>query len=353
MHLGVSEDGTEVAIKTVTGAAAEHGSRFRREAAGLRRVNSENVAKLVDYVENEEFGRVLIMEFIPGELLSDALQVSMFSVPECVELGLGLARGLADMHRQGVVHRDLKPSNVMLRPTPDGGHMPVIFDLGLARLLEVRGSIPDVKLEMTSTGGLVAIGTPAYMAPEQILDAARSMPSADVYGVGVTLYRAASGVLPFPGDDRDIARRKLTEGPPRLFLTRQDELGLRYAELVHRCLARRPSERYEDGAALVEALTELSTLVEGMPRGARITSGTLSRVELPRRQAALVPPSSGTTAPGASLAFRSPAAAPRPAVVVPNVSKPAPPPGLSGAARVAIALAILAVMTLGVWLGLK
>ncbi len=352
VHLARSADGALVAIKTLVAAAADHGSRFRREAAGLRRVNSENVAKIVDYTESEEFGRVLVMEYIPGELLSSALELSVFSVPESVELGLGLARGLADMHVQGVVHRDIKPSNIMLRTTSDGGHMPVIFDLGLARLLDGPGAALDPRAEHTSTGGLVAIGTPAYMAPEQILDAARALPSADVYGVGVCLYRTALGRLPFEGDDRDIARRKLTEEPPPLKLPRQDEFGLRYAAVVNRCLARRAAERFRDGAELAEALQELSQLVAHVPKAGRITSGTLARVEFPARRP---PPSSGTLAPGSSLAFRSQKSRPR--------ALSSTPASTFGAVRktwwqeavgsrvLLIAVALVA-LVLGVWLGL-
>ena len=353
VYLGRAPNGVQVALKTMVASALEHGSRFRREAEALRRVRSENVARLADYSESTELGRVLVMEYIPGELLSSALALSAFSLPECVELGLGLARGLADMHAQGVVHRDIKPSNIMLRPTPEGGQMPVIFDLGLARLLETQDHALDPRQEHTGTGAMVAIGTPAYMAPEQVIYAAKAMPVADVYALGVCLFRAASGRLPFEGDDREVSRRKLVEEPPALPLSRNDEFGLRYAALVHRCLARRASERFQDGQALVEALMELSGMVAHVPKHARITSGTLSRVQLPGKRVSSV---SGMFAPGESLAFRQQKSSTRP--VLSQLATPAsaarPETNIQQETRmvVLVASAVVAVAA-GVWLGLR
>lgn len=262
--------GDVVAIKTLLrtqgNAAIDHVSRFKREAMNLRRVQSDYVAKLIDFVVDDTHGMFLVMEYIEGELLSDILQETNLSLPEVVELGIHLARGLADMHAAGVIHRDIKPANIMIRPLPNGMQRAVIFDLGLSRFNPAVPVEPDdnSSADVTATASRVAIGTPAYMAPEQILDAKRAVEASDIYAVGVVLYLAASGSHPFVGDEREIANRKLMEEAPVIDIG-LDQVGIRFADMVARAIRRRPDARYQKADQLLQELDHLRTLALDRP----------------------------------------------------------------------------------------
>ena len=135
------ETGERVALKVLLAAAAanqEQVSRFHREAELLARVRSANVARMVDVLVSPQFGVVLIMEFIDGELMSDLLGAGLLKVEETIEIGAQILDGVCDLHAVGIIHRDLKPNNIMLCTRPDGMRRVVIFDLGLSRL--IRGA---------------------------------------------------------------------------------------------------------------------------------------------------------------------------------------------------------------------
>ncbi|NOU26476.1 MAG: serine/threonine protein kinase [Polyangiaceae bacterium] len=265
------ETGEPVAIKTLLRPASspgDHVNRFKREATNLRRVQSDYVGKIIDFVADPEHGFLLVMEFIEGDLLSDILTDTSLSIPEAIELGIHLASGLVDMHAAGVIHRDIKPSNIMVRPLENGLQRAVIFDLGLSRFNpRITGTDSDENssMDLTATASKVALGTPAFMAPEQILDARKATDASDVYAAGVVLYVAASGRFPFEGDEREIARKKLSEEAPKLDLGRIDRLTLQYAKVVGKAVKRRPEERYHTAQEFLDALTELRELAASMP----------------------------------------------------------------------------------------
>jgi eukaryotic-like serine/threonine-protein kinase len=263
------ETGAPVAIKVLLkpSGTGEQVSRFRREAENLRRVKSDHVGQLIEFLETPEHGLMIVMEFIEGDLLTDVLLDTVLSIPEAIELGIHITQGLVDMHEAGVIHRDIKPSNVMIRPLENGQQRAVIFDLGLSRFS------PDVHVlnddnssrDVTATASKVALGTPAFMAPEQVLDAKTATGASDVYATGVVLYLAASGRFPFEGDERDIARRKLMEEAPKIELGRIDRLSLQYAKVIAKAVRRRPEERYQRASELHAELLELRELVKTMP----------------------------------------------------------------------------------------
>lgn len=256
----------KVLLRTGAGTVVDHVARFRREATNLRRVESEYVAKIIDFIVDEEHGMLLIMEYIDGELLSDVLQETNLSVPETIELGIHLARGLADLHAVGVIHRDIKPSNIMIRVLPNGMQRAIIFDLGLSRFNPIVPLEPDdnSSSDVTATASRVAIGTPAYMAPEQILDARRATEASDIYAAGVVLYLAVSGRHPFVGDERTIANNKLmTEAMP-VDLGRLDELGMRFTDVISKAIRRRPEERFTKAGELLLALDDLRMLAASL-----------------------------------------------------------------------------------------
>jgi serine/threonine protein kinase len=260
---GTNRDtGERVALKVLLAAAAanpEQVSRFHREAKLLALVRSPNVARMVDFIVDDTFGVVLVMELIDGELMSDLLGSGLLGVADTLELGAQILDGVVDLHAVGIVHRDLKPNNIMLCSRPDGSRRVVIFDLGLSRL--VRDAAES---ERSLTGSHVALGTLECMAPEQILNARDVTERSDIYSVGSILYRAMSGYYPFASEDeRDLARRKLTVETPEIVIAPTDAIAEGLRTIVTKATRRRPAQRYESAKLMRDdfrALQELSKL---------------------------------------------------------------------------------------------
>jgi serine/threonine protein kinase len=249
--------GVRVALKTLLPAAALDRrlvARFRREAQLLGRTRSDRVARVVDFVEDRQFGLVLVMDFVEGELLGDVLGARRLGVDETIALGVDVVSALCDLHRAKVVHRDLKPDNIILEALHGGRRRAVIVDLGVSRLdAEPNGDDSPTSITLVDT----AVGTLPYMAPEQLLSSSTATASADVYAVGAILYRAISGEQVFGEDDALAARRKITGEAPPLSLPRVDRVALGLAAIVARALRRHPEQRF---ASAEEMLGELTTL---------------------------------------------------------------------------------------------
>src|SRR5262245_911625 len=214
------ELGVRVALKTVRpdpGAGSHPAERFKREIQLARQVTHPNVCRIFDLVRHTrtsgpEAGRevlCLTMELLPGETLLDRLRRGgAMSTAEAQPIVEQLASALAAAHRVGVVHGDFKSANVMLVPGEgDGDVRAVVTDFGLARA-SARSTSDDV----TVTRRIV--GTPAYMAPEQI-EGKPVTAAADIYALGVVLYEMVTGRRPFVAEDSLAAAvKRLTEPPP-------------------------------------------------------------------------------------------------------------------------------------------
>ena len=254
------ELGARVALKTLrpriagTAGALEH---FKREIALARKVTHRNVCRIFDvgwHLEGpagssqpEPSGGVafLTMEFLAGETLADHLRREGPMAPaEALPIFRQMAEALAAAHAAGVIHRDFKTGNVMLEPSGDG-YRAVVTDFGLAR--------PGSSGDTTASGDIV--GTPAYMAPEQ-LQGGRVTPATDVYALGVVMCEVLLGRRPFSGDGSlatAMERLKRGETSPDL---RGARLGRRWEPVVVRCLQSEAARRYPDGAHLLAALEE-------------------------------------------------------------------------------------------------
>jgi TolB-like protein/predicted Ser/Thr protein kinase len=216
-----------VALKLLEAAAPEVVTRFRREVRLARRVTHRNAARTFDLGEHRGL-RFLTMEFVEGESLRDRCKRAPPSLVTSVEIVRQIADGLAAAHAAKVMHRDLKPANVLLER---GGRV-VITDFGIARALHVG----DASLQ---TRG--ALGTPAYMAPEQLANE-RVGPAADVYALGLMIHEMLTGALPFASQNLvHTALARLSENPPDL--THSHGIAPHLAKLVAEMLARQPGDR--------------------------------------------------------------------------------------------------------------
>jgi tetratricopeptide (TPR) repeat protein len=230
--------GRRVALKVLDADSLgpEAVRRFLREARLLARVRHPNVVEIHELGRSD--GRIFIsMEFVdgadfPGPGGRDAALRRLVAV----------ARALDHVHRQGVVHRDLKPSN--LRVDPSG--RPVLMDFGIA-----RGGAEEAAI--TATG--VVLGTPGYMAPEQLLGEVREAdPRTDVYALGALLHEALTGRMPFEGSSVERMAARQESGPPPSPRALRRDVPPALDDLCRRAMARRLEDRPATAAAFAETL---------------------------------------------------------------------------------------------------
>ncbi|GAA3508296.1 hypothetical protein GCM10022416_62240 [Actinomadura keratinilytica] len=226
VFLGRSPSGRAVAIKIIHPGMAEepaYRARFQREITAARAVSGAYTAPVVD-ADPDADPPWLATAFLRGMSLQDAVAThGPLPAPAVRALGAGLAEALLSIHRAGIVHRDLKPSNVML--TPEG---PRVIDFGIAR--------PSEAATLTRTGA--ALGTPAYMSPEQAAGE-EAGPASDVFSLGGVLTYAATGMGPFgQGAVHELLYRVLHLPP---YLDGVADPGLR--ALIAACLEKDPARR--------------------------------------------------------------------------------------------------------------
>jgi serine/threonine protein kinase len=220
---------------------AEINLRFTREAAAAGQLAHSNI--VVIYQRGEESGiQYMAMEFVPGVSLERMLKDRK---PMELQGALSILSQIADAldfaHAQGVIHRDIKPANIMVRPN---GRV-TVTDFGIARI---------VSQTMTKIGG-DSMGTPAYMAPEQIL-ASKVDGKADQFSLSVIAYQMLSGQKPFAADTGNAVMYKITNLEPRALNEVNALLPSACAAVVHRALAKEPTKRYPSCSAFVLALKQ-------------------------------------------------------------------------------------------------
>jgi tetratricopeptide (TPR) repeat protein len=215
---------------------------FVREAQAAAALRHPHICPVYDAGEID--GRpFLTMAYLEGEPLSARVARGALPVAEAVRLVRTMAEALEEAHRAGIVHRDLKPGNVML----DGQGRPVITDFGLARNLAV---LPD------SRSGQAMVGTPSYMAPEQVNGTAGAGgPPVDIYALGVVLYELLTGTRPFDGPLGTVLAR-ITTDDPEPPSRRRPEVDVRLSAVCLKALAKSPADRFPSMAAFAAALDE-------------------------------------------------------------------------------------------------
>jgi len=228
--------------------------RFTEEARLLASLDHPHVVPVYDFVERGGLC-LLVMELLPGGTLRTRVAAADgFSAPRAVAVCLACLSGLAAAHRRGVLHRDVKPENMLFAAS---GVLKVA-DFGIAKVLGGSGGPGTV---ITRRGEL--IGTPAYIAPEQVRGGQLS-PATDVYAVATMLYEMLAGVLPFPADDDDMALlfKHAYEKPIPL---RDVAPGVPdpVAAVVMRALATEPADRFATAESFGVALAEAGTQAWG------------------------------------------------------------------------------------------
>ena len=267
--------GKRVALKWISPALAttkEALSRFRREALAAGRINHPNVVTVFDVVEHLS-STWLVMELLEGDPLSEILNRVGYMEPEpAVQLLIPAIRGVAAAHAHGVIHRDLTPDNIFICRSADGKPREAkVLDFGVSKLADEAAD------QVGITGLGHAVGTPAYMAPEQIRGNIPADARTDVYALGVVLYQMIAGRRPFDGQIYSALMIEIaTTDPPRLSSI-QPHVPPALEAIVHRALARDMDQRFPDVKSFLEALEDLFQ-IDAAYAPSRIATGHSGRV---------------------------------------------------------------------------
>ncbi len=218
--------------------------RWRREQQLLKEIDHPNLVRSFGELQVEDRPG-LLLEFIEGASLRDRLRQGALEWEQAARIGVQVARALERIHRHGAVHRDVKPHNVLLDPRRGA----VLADLGLVRRRE----------DPTLTRQGAALGSPAYMSPEQARDPSESGPQADVYSLGATLHHALSGKPPFLGSGVGEVIHRVLHLEPEPLPERVPEPLVRVLELA---MAKEPPRRYSRAADL---RADLARVLTGAP----------------------------------------------------------------------------------------
>lgn len=232
---------------------AKFRERFQRETLVMARFQHPNAVTLYDASLTDEFGSCIVMEYVKGINLESLLQKNgRLSFGRVARVVSQLCDVLQAAHDQNIIHRDLKPANIMISEPDTPKERVKVMDFGLAKLLD-DGQLKQV----TDTAVDFAVGTPGYIAPEQVRGEMMDH-RGDLYSVGVMLFELLTGRLPFQGaTSMDVLLAHATEDPPKF-----SELGLgRIApkaieDVIRWCLAKDPAERPQTARELAEAFAK-------------------------------------------------------------------------------------------------
>ena len=290
----------EVAIKLVSCSAVSTDLRHRllREARACGRIRHPNVVELYDVGETEQGDPFLVMERLAGETLEQRIdREGRLPVDDAARIALEIALALRAAHDARIVHRDLKPANVFLHQAPDA-FQPVVkvVDFGVSKILS------PTEASSTVTGS--AVGTPAYMSPEQARGERDVDHRADLWALGVVLFELLTGTRPFLGETPYTVVAAILSGPIPRVSEVVGHVSPLLDDLVHGCLQRSVAERIASADEIVAALRAFRGEADSLASG--------------RRSAANVGASPAAVGPGAPPAAAGPPPGPR---------KPSPPPG--------------------------
>jgi eukaryotic-like serine/threonine-protein kinase len=254
-HLALNQT---VALKFMQPSALgnmEAVARFLREARVVAQLKSEHVGRVLDLGTLANGAPYIVMEYLEGEDLERLLsRRGSLPLADVLDLVLQAMESIAEAHAAGIVHRDLKPANLFLTLQPGGKPMIKVLDFGVS-----KWSDPSVAGWSTITGVKAVMGSPAYMAPEQLISAATVDARADIWSLGCTLYQLLTGHLPFEGDTFPELTAKVLKEEPLPLKVRRSDISAPCDAVVRKCLAKRPEDRYQDLCALAAALGALGS----------------------------------------------------------------------------------------------
>jgi eukaryotic-like serine/threonine-protein kinase len=281
--------GSRAAIKVLLPEMSEQRrivQRFFDEARAATRIHDPGIVTVLDFGWHEGHA-YLVMEYLVGETVADRLRrIDRFPPLQAVRLIQQCAIAMAAAHARGIVHRDLKPDNIYLvaDPAVPGGERIKILDFGIAKLIDDA----DASHSRTQTG--LIMGTPAFMSPEQCRGAGGVDHRTDIYALGCVLFNMLCGRPPFiAGTAGDLIVAHLRQDPPAPSAF-EPNLASNVDELVLRCLAKEPSERFQSMTELVRDGAQIT--------GDNVTIQTIPPLRASQPSAPKVTPNAETVATG-------------------------------------------------------
>jgi serine/threonine-protein kinase len=241
----------DVAIKVMhpalhAQADAEHVQRFLREARAAGKLRSEHVTRLYEVGTSEDGRPFIVMEYLEGEGLDQELaREKRLPVSRAVDYLLQACVGLAEAHARGIVHRDLKPANLFVHRSLEGHNTLKLLDFGIAKL-----SFEPLRITYFNQ----MLGTPLYMSPEQRIAAQDIDQRTDIWSLGVVLYEALTGRVPFAAETPYKLHELVLQATPTAPHEVLNEVPAELSAVVLRCLEKDPAKRFQDVGELAWAL---------------------------------------------------------------------------------------------------
>ena len=282
--------------------------RFAREARAASKLRGEHAVRILDVDDSETGDPFLVMEYLEGSDLQHHLETNgALAVETAAGFMLQVCEGIAEAHAAGIVHRDLKPSNLFLTTRPDGSSLIKILDFGISKATE-----PEAPGDFLVTKPATAIGSPAYMSPEQLKGAADVDARTDIWSLGVVFYQLLTNALPFEATTTAALAARIAADPPTPLRERGPEVPEAVEQVVLSCIEKERARRFADIAAFARALAPFARGGEsGAERVARVAEATALRTGANLARVATPTP---IPAPGAT------SSPPQAAIVNPTVS---------------------------------
>jgi serine/threonine-protein kinase len=247
--------GRRVAIKVIRSALSRDSSvvaRMTREARAAAQLVNDHVVRILDTGQLDSGSPFIVMEYLEGRDLYSLLEEQgPLGVESAARYVLEACLGLAEAHKHGIVHRDLKPENLFLATRPDGTELVKVLDFGISKQVGTRAS-------MRLTGPAAALGSPQYMAPEQMRAEPDVDERADVWALGAVLFELVTGKVAFEGSTVAEMCTRVLEGEPTLPRQLRGELPAALDDVVRRCLQKDRSQRFQNVLELSAALSPMA-----------------------------------------------------------------------------------------------
>jgi serine/threonine-protein kinase len=247
-----------VAVKVLSAELSEQPgiiARFLREARAVARLKSEHVARVSD-IGMHEGQPFIVMELLEGEDLDKRLERGALAITDASDFILQALEAMAHAHAIGIVHRDLKPANLFVATSPDGREVLKVLDFGIAKLTTAAQG------EGGRTGGITgehALGSPSYMAPEQVRVLPQIDRRADLWALGAILYELVTGRTAFDGGSVGEIFGAVLHASPTPMREIRPETPPELEAVVERCLRRDVEERFTDAAEMARALAPFAS----------------------------------------------------------------------------------------------